>query len=77
MWSTISAEYNPFRSRGKLVLTVFASLGLGNLAAAIVFIVLLAAFRGAVTTNADHLEWAWSLLLGVTNFKSCQFRKLS
>jgi hypothetical protein len=47
------------------------------LAAVIVFIVLLAAFRGAVTTNADHLEWAWSLLLGVTNFKSCQFRKLS
>jgi PHS family inorganic phosphate transporter-like MFS transporter len=77
MSSTISAEYNPFQSRGKLVLTVFASLGLGNLAAAIVFIVLLAAFKGAVTTNADHLEWIWRLLLGVSNFKSCQFGKLS
>jgi PHS family inorganic phosphate transporter-like MFS transporter len=73
MSSTISAEYNTFRSRGKLVLTVFASLGLGNLAAAIVFIVLLAAFKGAVTVNSDRLEWVWRLLLGVRNFKRYWF----
>jgi PHS family inorganic phosphate transporter-like MFS transporter len=77
MSSTISAEHNPFHLRGKLVLTVFASLGLDNLAAAIVFIVLLAAFKGAVTTNVDHLERAWRLLLDVSNSKSFLFENSS
>jgi PHS family inorganic phosphate transporter-like MFS transporter len=77
MSATISAEYNPFRSRGKLVLIVFASLSLGNLAAAIVFIVLLVAFKGAVTVNTNRLEWVWRLLLGVSNSKSFWFENSS
>ena len=65
MSSTLSAEHNPFRSRGKLVLTVFASLGLGNFTASIVFIILLAAFKDSISTNINHLEWVWRLLLGI------------
>ena len=65
MSSTLSAEHNPFRSRGKMVLTVFASLGLGNFTAAIVFVVLLGAFKGAISANVNHLEWVWRLLLGL------------
>ncbi|KAG4428917.1 hypothetical protein IFR05_015604 [Cadophora sp. M221] len=65
MSSTLSAEHNPFQSRGKLVLTVFASLGLGNFTASIVFIVLLAAFKESISANINHLEWVWRLLLGL------------
>ena len=66
MSSTISAEHNPLGSRGRLVLTVFASLGLGNPAAGIVFPTLLVAFKSVVSTNVDRLEWVWRLLLGVS-----------
>ncbi|PVH84325.1 MFS general substrate transporter [Cadophora sp. DSE1049] len=65
MSSTLSAEHNPFRSRGKMVLIVFASLGLGNLTAAIVFVVLLTAFKGSISDNINRLEWVWRLLLGL------------
>ena len=65
MSSTLSAEHSPFRSRGKIVLAVFASLGLGNFTAAIVFVVLLAAFKESISDNVNHLEWVWRLLLGL------------
>ncbi|CZR68276.1 uncharacterized protein PAC_18175 [Phialocephala subalpina] len=65
MSSTLSAEHNPFGSRGKLVLTVFASQGFRNLTASIVFLVLLAAFKSSVIHNVDRLEWVWRLLLGL------------
>ena len=48
-----------------MVLAVFASLGLGNFTAAIVFVVLLAAFKGSISDNVNHLEWVWRLLLGL------------
>lgn len=65
MSSTLSAEHNPLGSRGKLVLTVFASQGFGNLTAGIVFLVLLAVFKTAVVHNVDRLEWVWRLLFGI------------
>lgn len=47
------------------MLTVFANIGLGNIAASIVFLVLLKAFEGAIAENQNHLEWVWRLLLGI------------
>ncbi|KAJ5923465.1 hypothetical protein N7454_008710 [Penicillium verhagenii] len=63
--SSLAAENSPFGSRAVQVLVVFSNIGLGNIAASIVFLVLLKAFEGAVTENIHHLEWVWRLLLGI------------
>jgi PHS family inorganic phosphate transporter-like MFS transporter len=47
------------------VLTVFSNIGLGNIAASIVFLILLKAFEGSISDSLDHLEWVWRLLLGI------------
>ncbi|KAJ5863923.1 uncharacterized protein N7529_005839 [Penicillium soppii] len=63
--SSLSAEKSPFGSRAMQVLTVFSNIGLGNIAASIVFLILLKAFEGSISDNLDHLEWVWRLLLGI------------
>jgi MFS transporter, PHS family, inorganic phosphate transporter len=65
MTSALSAEHNPLRSRAKLVLTVFASIGLGGMTSGITYLILLAAFKSSVNENIYHLNWVWRLLLGV------------
>jgi PHS family inorganic phosphate transporter-like MFS transporter len=65
MSSSLSAEKSPLGSRAEQVLTVFSNIGLGNIAASIVFLVLLKAFEGSVADNERHLEWVWRLLLGI------------
>lgn len=52
-------------SRAVLVLTVFASIGLGSFSAAIVYVILLAAFKESIHNNIHHLQWVWRLLLGI------------
>ncbi|KAJ5928690.1 hypothetical protein N7466_007646 [Penicillium verhagenii] len=63
--SSLAAENSPFGSRAVQVLVVFSNIGLGNIAASIVFLVLLKAFESAVAENIQHLEWVWRLLLGI------------
>jgi PHS family inorganic phosphate transporter-like MFS transporter len=65
MTSTLSAEHRIMGSRAKLVLVVFAFLALGTLTAAVVYVVLLAAFKSAIEANIVRLEWVWRLLLGL------------
>lgn len=65
MTSALSAEHNAMRSRAKLVLTVFASIGLGGMTSGITYLVLLAAFKSSVNDNIYHLNWVWRLLFGV------------
>ncbi|RFU33045.1 hypothetical protein B7463_g3310, partial [Scytalidium lignicola] len=65
MTSTLSAEHKIVGTRAKLVLLVFAFLALGTLTAAVVYVVLLAAFKSAIESNIAHLEWVWRLLLGL------------
>ncbi|OAP59226.1 hypothetical protein AYL99_06524 [Fonsecaea erecta] len=65
MTSALSAEQNPLHSRAKLVLTVFASIGLGGMSSGIVYLVLLAAFKSSVNDNIYHLQWVWRLLFGI------------
>ena len=52
-------------SRAKLILVVFAFLALGTLNAAVVYVILLAAFKSAIEANIVCLEWVWRLLLGL------------
>lgn len=47
------------------MLIVFSNIGLGNIAASIVFLILLKAFEGSIANNLSHLEWVWRLLLGI------------
>jgi PHS family inorganic phosphate transporter-like MFS transporter len=63
--SSLSAEKSPFGSRAVQVLTVFSNIGLGNIAASIVFLVLLKAFEGSIANDLSHLGWVWRLLLGI------------
>ena len=52
-------------SRAKLVLTVFASIGLGGFSAGITYVILLAAYKGSIASNIHHLQWVWRLLFGI------------
>lgn len=65
MTSSISAESNRFGSRAKLVLTVFSFIGLGSFTSGIVYLILLAAFRGSITDRQWHIQWVWRLLFGI------------
>ncbi|KAJ9610245.1 hypothetical protein H2200_005022 [Cladophialophora chaetospira] len=65
MTSALSAEHNPLRSRAVLVLTVFASIGLGGFSAGITYLVLLAAFQSSVNDDIYHLQRVWRLLFGI------------
>ncbi|KAJ5759094.1 hypothetical protein N7520_006250 [Penicillium odoratum] len=63
--SALAAEKSPFGTRAVQVLAIFSNIGLGNLAASIVFLVLLKAFQNAIADDIQHLEWVWRLLLGI------------
>ena len=65
MTSSLSAEHNPIRSRAKLVVTVFASIGLGGFTAGVTYLVLLAAFKSSINENIYHLQWVWRLFFGI------------
>ena len=65
MTSSLSAEHDPLRSRGKMVLLVFASIGVGAMVSGIVYLILLEAFKSAVDHNIQHLQWVWRLMLGL------------
>ena len=65
MSSSLSAESTPLGSRAVLSLSVFASMGLGNISASITFLVLLEAFQSGVESNIHHVEWVWRLFLGL------------
>ncbi|KAF2164026.1 hypothetical protein M409DRAFT_57122 [Zasmidium cellare ATCC 36951] len=65
MTSSISAETDRFGSRAKLVLTVFSFIGLGSFSSGIVYIILLAAFKGSIYDAQWHIQWVWRLLFGI------------
>ncbi|KAJ5721316.1 uncharacterized protein N7483_009250 [Penicillium malachiteum] len=63
--SSFTAENTDVSTRAVRILAVFSNIGLGNMAASIVFLVLLKAFESSVAENINHLEWVWRLLLGI------------
>lgn len=65
MTSSLTAEEDFGWSRPVLVLAVFSCGGIGAMAAAVVYIILLAAFKSSVESNIYHLQWVWRLLLGL------------
>lgn len=65
MTSSLTAEEDFGWSRPVLVLSVFSCGGIGAMAAAVVYLVLLACFKSSVESNIYHLQWVWRLLLGL------------
>lgn len=65
MSSSLGAEKQPIGSRSKTVLLIFASYGLGSCAAAIVFFILVVAFKSSINEDVKHIQWVWRLLLGI------------
>lgn len=65
MTSALSIENDLFKSRSKLVLSVFTVLGLGEVSVGIVFLILLVAFKGPIQSDITRLQWVWRLLFGI------------
>ncbi|KAI2634566.1 major facilitator superfamily domain-containing protein [Xylaria nigripes] len=65
MTSALSAEHQVFGSRARLILLAFSFIALGQLAASIVLIVLLAAFKSDIENNVNRFEWVWRLMFGL------------
>ncbi|ORY89459.1 putative phosphate transporter [Leucosporidium creatinivorum] len=67
--ATITSEFAATRIRGRMMTAVFASQGWGQLSAALVSLVVLAAFKKQILADpADyprHLDFCWRLLIGL------------
>ncbi|KAI0035406.1 phosphate permease [Vararia minispora EC-137] len=72
--SVISSEFASTRIRGRLMTAVFAFQGWGNLASAIVSVVVIAAFRQQIihdTTDLRGVDIAWRLIVGLGIIPAC------
>lgn len=71
MTSALSAEHRPIGSRAKLVTLAFSFTTLGSLGAALVYLVLLTAFKSSIIGKLDRLEWVWRLFFGIGMVPAC------
>ncbi|TCD61652.1 Inorganic phosphate transporter pho84 [Steccherinum ochraceum] len=70
--SVIASEYAPVAARGRMITAVFATQGLGQVAGAIVSIVLAYAYKSTLDNTpvadaqivANHLDQMWRILIG-------------
>lgn len=73
--AVISSEFSSTRIRGRLMTAVFAAQGWGNFSAALVALIIVAAFKNAVlhdsTTNLRHIDFMWRLLIGLGCVPAC------
>ncbi|KAI0319221.1 phosphate permease [Amylostereum chailletii] len=72
--AVISSEFASTRSRGRLMTAVFAFQGWGQLAAAIVSLVVVAAFKNQIindTPSLKHVDICWRLLIGLGCVPGC------
>jgi phosphate:H+ symporter len=65
MSATITSEWSSAGKRGMMMALIFSMQGIGNLAAAIVTIILLAIFKDAVNADTMNLEYVWRLCIGL------------
>ncbi|KAI8073833.1 major facilitator superfamily domain-containing protein [Gongronella butleri] len=65
MSATITSEWSSAGRRGMMMALIFSMQGIGNLAAAIVTLILLAIFKGAVNADVMNLDYVWRLCIGL------------
>ncbi|KZV87374.1 MFS general substrate transporter [Exidia glandulosa HHB12029] len=63
--SVISSEFAATRTRGRLMTAVFATQGFGNLAASLVAVIVVAAFKQHILEDPKNVDFCWRLLLGL------------
>ncbi|KAJ2140461.1 hypothetical protein IW142_005406 [Coemansia sp. RSA 564] len=61
----ITSEFATTKNRGAMIAAVFAMQGFGIVAAAIVAIVVLACFKGAVDGDQLMLDYVWRIIMGL------------
>ncbi|ORY93069.1 phosphate transporter [Syncephalastrum racemosum] len=64
MSSTVASEWASAGRRGQMVSLIFAMQGVGQVAAALVTMILLAIFKGAINSNVDNLDYVWRICIG-------------
>ncbi|KAI9029550.1 major facilitator superfamily domain-containing protein [Phycomyces nitens] len=65
MSATITSEWSSAGRRGMMMALIFSMQGIGNLAAAIVTLILLAIFKNAINADVDNLDYVWRLCIGL------------
>ncbi|KAJ8655802.1 hypothetical protein O0I10_008466 [Lichtheimia ornata] len=65
MSSTVASEWASTHNRGTMIAFIFSMQGVGQIVAALVTMVLLAIFKGAVEDNVDNLDYVWRLCIGL------------
>ncbi|KAI9460368.1 phosphate transporter [Russula earlei] len=67
--AVISSEFAATRTRGRLMTAVFANQGWGNFTAALVALILVAAFKNSIINDnfavLRHVDYCWRLLIGL------------
>ncbi|KAJ7231967.1 major facilitator superfamily domain-containing protein [Mycena rebaudengoi] len=68
--ATISSEFASTRIRGRMMTTVFAAQGWGNLAACLTAFIITVAYKNAILNDPDvdhlnHIDFMWRLLIGL------------
>jgi len=72
--AVISSEFASTRTRGRLMTAVFAFQGWGNFAAALVSLIVVAAFKPHIindTPSFKHVDICWRLLIGLGCVPAC------
>ncbi|ORZ00200.1 major facilitator superfamily domain-containing protein [Syncephalastrum racemosum] len=65
MSATIVSEWSTTGRRGMMMALIFSMQGIGNLAAAIVTLILLAIFKNAIIADVMNLDYVWRLCIGL------------
>lgn len=63
--ATITSEWASSGRRGMMIAAVFSMQGFGNVAAALVALIVLAIFEGPVNANVVNLDYVWRICLGL------------
>lgn len=59
------SEWASTHNRGTMIAFIFSMQGVGQIVAALVTMILLAIFKGAVEDNVDNLDYVWRLCIGL------------
>ena len=65
MSAVITSEYATQRTRGMMIAAVFAMQGIGQLSAAIVAIIVIRCFKGAIMDDHMNVDYVWRICLGL------------
>jgi MFS family permease len=63
--ATITSEWAVANRRGQMIAAIFSMQGFGNVAAALVTIIVLACFKTPVENNVVNLDYVWRICIGL------------